>query len=112
MRRALCWLLTPFLVLSVAAPAAARIAAIETTAPLEDHSKASIESAIKQALQTAVRGAMAMGLPWVQVDQAVVFADAVIVKILASDSRFEDSETPGEDDDVSPVPVRPAAIPI
>ncbi|MGH7263603.1 MAG: hypothetical protein ACREMB_01960 [Candidatus Rokuibacteriota bacterium] len=110
MRRAFCWLLTLIIVLSLAAPAAARIAAIETTAPLDDHSQESIESAIRQALQSAVRGAVAMGLPWVQVDQAVVFADAVIVKILASDSRFEDDDTP--DEDVSPEAVKPAAIPI
>ncbi|HEV8310090.1 MAG TPA: hypothetical protein VGW35_20705 [Methylomirabilota bacterium] len=86
------------LIFVVASPAIARVAAIETTAPLDDHSKTSIEEAVTQALRTAVRGAMAMGLPWVRVRQALVFTDMVSVQILASDSE------PAEDEDAEQSP--------
>ncbi len=76
----------------VASPAIARVAAIETTAPLGDHSKTSIEDAVTQALRTAVRGAMAMGLPWVRIRQALVFSDMVSVQIVASDSELDDED--------------------
>lgn len=54
------------LVLAVASPGLAGVAAIQATAPLQDHSEQAITMAFKAAVATAMRGAVAMGLPWVQ----------------------------------------------
>jgi hypothetical protein len=96
------------LALLFATPALARVAAIETTAPLADQSEDSIKAAIQQAVLTAVRGAVAMGLQWVQVRQARVFTDLVSVQILASDQEPEGEEEQVPDDGA--VPPRPAGL--
>ncbi len=96
------------LALTLATPALARVAAIETTAPLADQSEDSIKAAIEQAVLTAVRGAVAMGFQWVQVRQARVFTDLVSVQILASDQEPEGEEEQAPDDGAEPA--RPAGI--
>ncbi len=75
------------LALALASPALARTAAIETTAPLADHSEASIEAAVNEAVAIAIRGALAMGFQWVQLHQAAVLDDAVSIRILAGDAE-------------------------
>ena len=84
--------LSVLVVLTLALPAFARIAAIETSAPLSDHSDEAIEAALTQAVVVAVRGAVAMGLPWVRVRQAVVVEDVVTVQIVATDTEPDDEE--------------------
>jgi hypothetical protein len=102
------------LALALATPALARIASIETTAPLADQSEGSIKAALEQAVRTAVQGAVAMGFQWVHVRQAVIFTDMVSVRVLASDSELygEDEAaadpTPDEDVEID----RPARIDI
>src|SRR5262245_29476263 len=54
------------------APAAARVATIEATAPLDEESEGAVKAAITSAIQTAARGALAMGLPWVHIQSAYV----------------------------------------
>ena len=99
------------LALALVTPALARVAAIETTAPLADHSEEGIKTAIKQAVMTAVRGAVAMGFEWIQVRQAVVFTDLVSVQILASDQQPESGEEEwAAPDDEGPETTRPAGI--
>ena len=110
-RRAARLALSLLFSLLVTTPSWAVVAAIETSAPLNDHSQESIETALKEAIRTAVKGAVAMGLPWVQVNQAVVFSDAVLVKVLASDTEIEDDDTP-DDDTPAPGSVRPTGIEI
>jgi len=83
------------LVLAVASAGLARVAVIEATAPLQDHSKPAIQAAIKEAIKTAMRGAVAMGLPWVQVRDAVVLKDMVAIRVLATDAKPPDKE-PGD----------------
>jgi len=91
--RRFSWLaLALLLVLGVASPAVARLATIETTAPLQDHAEQSIKTAFKEALQTAVRGAVAMGLSWVKISRALVLQDIVTVQILATDTKPEGEE--------------------
>ncbi|HEV8674932.1 MAG TPA: hypothetical protein VGX21_12870 [Methylomirabilota bacterium] len=85
-------LVTLVFALVLASPALARVAAIETTAPLADHSAEAIEAALTQAVVTAVRGAVAMGLTWVQVRQAYVYTDLVSVQIVASDTEPDDAD--------------------
>ncbi len=80
------------LVLAVASPALATVATIETTAPLPDHSEQAIRTAVTQAVRTAARGAAAMGLPWIQLRQALVFEDRVAVQVIATDTRPEEEQ--------------------
>jgi hypothetical protein len=58
---------------------------------LSDHSPETLERAIKEALDTTVQGATAMGFSWIRLDGARVLEDTVIVRIVASD---DDSRTP------------------
>src|SRR5690242_18299023 len=104
-------LVLPVLVaLALATSALAGVAAIETSAPLTDHSEGAIKAAIKQAVLTAVRGAAAMGFQWVQVRQALVFTDLVTVKVLASDTEPEGEDGGTLDDE--PQGARPAGLEI
>jgi len=97
--RRFSWLaLLLLLVLSIAPPAGARIAMIQTMAPLQDHAEQSIEAAFKEAMQTAVKGALAMGFSWVKLSKALVLENMVTVQILATDTRPEAGEGDGEEE--------------
>ena len=86
------------LLTGVAPPAAlAGAAIIETTAPLAERSEAAVKAAVIVAIDKAVRGAIAMGLPWVQFREAQIAGDVVAVQILATDVEPEaPSATPPE----------------
>jgi ABC-type iron transport system FetAB permease component len=87
-----------------AAPAAglAAMAAIETVAALEDESDEAVTTAVERAVQAAVRGAVAMGLPVVEVRAARVLPGMVTVQVLAraaGSSPFEEElEGPAGDE--------------
>ncbi|MDO8477565.1 MAG: hypothetical protein Q7W02_15470 [Candidatus Rokubacteria bacterium] len=66
--------------------------------PLSDHSPETLERAIKEALDTTVQGATAMGFSWLRLDGARVLEDTVIVRMVASD---DDSEDTPDDEDLS-----------
>jgi hypothetical protein len=70
-------------------------ALIETTAPLADGSEESVKAAVIAAIETAVRGASAMGFGWVQLRDAQVSENEVVIQILATDE-------PGQADEVAP----------
>ncbi len=91
----------------VASPALARVAVIETMAPLQDHTEQIIKLALKDAIQSAVKGAVAMGLPWIKVGEAHVLEDMVTVQILATDTAPEETQisSPGGQPDHSPAPI-------
>ncbi len=78
--------------LLVASPALAKVAMIETAAPIQDKSQEAVKAALKEAVSTAAKGALAMGLPWVQVRDAQILQNAVAVQVLATD------EAPAQDD--------------
>jgi hypothetical protein len=81
------------LVMAVGTPALARVAAIRTAAPIADSSDAAVEAAFVEAVEAAVRGAVAMGLSRVALRDAVVLQDAVLVEIVATDADV----APGEE---------------
>ena len=83
---------TATLLWGMLAPAFAAMAAIETVQALEDESDEAVEAAIQQAVQAAVRGALAMGLPRVELRGAQVLRGAVSVQILARDAESEGPE--------------------
>ena len=90
--KTLRWLccLSLLLVLAAPLPTWARVVAIETSAPLSDHSDQAIERALKGALDTCVRGATAMGLSFIWLDRASVLADKLVVRMVATDEEVED----------------------
>ena len=93
-----CLALALLLGLSVASSAVAKVAIIQTTAPLQDHAQPSIEAAFKEAMQTAMRGALAMGCSWVTLSKALVLENMVTVQILATDTKPDEEggeEEPG-----------------
>jgi hypothetical protein len=87
------------LTLPTAAPAQAQGAAIETTAPLADKSETSINAALDSALESAVRGAAAMGLTRVELLSVYVGDSFVAVKVIAAaqppDSEGTTERAPG-----------------
>ncbi len=99
MQRALVWrsgwgLMALALLGVSAARTEAAMAAIETTATVEDQSDEGIRAAVERAVQSAVRGAVAMGMPHVELRGARVLPGSVIVQILARDAEAgpEDDE--------------------
>jgi hypothetical protein len=82
------------LLLPTVAPAQAQGAAIETTAPLADKSEASINAALDSALESAVRGAAAMGLTRVEILSVYVGDSFVAVQVIAA-AQPPDSDTEG-----------------
>jgi hypothetical protein len=74
---------------------------------LSDHSPEALERAIKEALDTTVQGATAMGFSWVRLDSARVLEDTVIVRMVASD---DDPRTPPDEEGPSvSTPLDPAS---
>ena len=76
--------LSSLLALSLAGRASAQTILIEATAPLGDTSEAGINAALHAALESAVRGALAMGLGWVEVHSAYLGDGYVRVQVLAA----------------------------
>jgi hypothetical protein len=95
MRRLISLCLASVLVIATALPVAAKMATIQTIAPLRDHEEQSVKNALREAVRSAVTSALAMGLPWVRLRRAVVLQDAVAVQVLATDTDPK-GETGGE----------------
>lgn len=83
------------LTLSTAAPARAQVAAIEATAPLVDNSEASINAALDSAFESAVRGAVAMGLTKVEILNVYVGDGYVGVRVIAAAQSPDPADTEG-----------------
>ncbi len=78
-------------VLALTSSALARVAVIETTARLSDGSDVAFRAAVKEAVEIAVRGAVAMGLSHVALrDVSRLDEDTVAVQLLASDAEAEE----------------------
>jgi len=73
-------------------PAWARTVVIESTVPLADNSEETLRSAVKKAIENAVRGAAALGLRAISVNGAQVFSNALMLRLLATD------DDPADDD--------------
>ena len=80
------------LILSLASPGVAAVATIETAVPLQDHSEQSVKAALTEAIQTIARGALAMDLPWVQLNRVVVLEDTLTIQIFATDTDPRDRQ--------------------
>jgi len=88
-----------FLVLAAASSGWTRTVKIETAAPLTDRSDRSLELALKSAVDTCVRGAVAMGLSWIWLHDAALQGEQLVVQMIATD---EDEVDDQEDDPPTP----------
>jgi len=89
------------LVAAVASPGLARMATIEATAPLRDHSERSVQAALVAAVGRAIDRAMALGFSRIAIGRAFVLKDRVSVQILASDTDLGEDED-DEDEEADP----------
>jgi hypothetical protein len=91
---------------AAASPCLAGVAVIETTAPLTEQSNEGIKMAVVAAVQSAVKGATAMGLPHFAVKGVRVFPQVVIVQIWATDAEADlgDKGAPEDPVDESKAP--------
>jgi hypothetical protein len=96
--------ITLLLVLAISTPGWARTVKIETTVPLTDRSDASVGLALKGAVDICVRGATAMGLAWIRLQQAALAGDQLVVRMVASDEDQEDEDEVSEQAPDSPPP--------
>jgi len=92
MRNIRAWAVAVGLIGLTASPAFAGMAAIETTAPLTDQSEDSVKAAVTQAVEQAMQGAKAMGLPRVELRGARVLQGAVTVLVIAKDVEHDPLE--------------------
>jgi hypothetical protein len=90
--RVLVWLAAASLILATS-PVSAGVVRTETTVALYDHSEPSIRQAAREAFETSVRGAIAMGFSRVWVDEARVLPAAVVLAMVATDEDDDADET-------------------
>src|SRR5215831_9892841 len=85
------------IVLAAAPSCFAGEAVIETTAPLTDQSNEGVKTAVVTAVQSAAKGAAAMGLPHFEVKGFRVLTGFVIVQVWATDGggAAQENERPG-----------------
>jgi hypothetical protein len=74
---------------ALATPAWGRVVNLTSAAPLADRSDASMDRAIKAAVDTCVRRATAMGLSWIWLEEATVAGDKIFVHMVATDDEAE-----------------------
>ena len=74
-------------------PASARIVRMETSVNLTDRSEPAVKQALKEAFDTSMRGAVAMGFTRIRVDGFQVRQDTVVLATVATDED-DDDEAP------------------
>ena len=91
MRKFVPLALALLLMSAIAPPAWARIVAIEAAVPLADSEEA-LRSAVKKAIENAVRGAAALGLGSLRVNDAKVSSNALMLRLIATDDNPDDTD--------------------
>lgn len=79
--------------MGVASPAWARVVRMQTVVNLTDRSDPAIKRAVKEAFDTSLRGAAAMGFARIRVDGIQVLHDVVVLATVATDED-DDDEAP------------------
>jgi hypothetical protein len=92
MRKFVPLALALLLMSAMVSPAWARVVVIEATVPLADESEETLRSAVKKAIENAVRGAAALGLRSLQVNGARVFSNALVLRLIATDDDPADTD--------------------
>jgi len=76
------------------APAWARIVRMKTVVTLTDRSDPAIKAAVREAFDTSMRGAIAMGFVRIRVDAIEVLQGTVVLATVATDGDDDDDEAP------------------
>jgi hypothetical protein len=71
--------------LALASPVWARTVSIQAAVPLPDSSDVEFKRALHSAVETCVRGAVAMGLSWIRLEHAAVVEKELVVEMVGSD---------------------------
>jgi hypothetical protein len=79
--------------MGIASPAWARVVRMQTVVNLTDRSDPAIKRAVKEAFDTSLRGAVAMGFARIRVDGIQVLHDVVVLATVATDED-DDDEAP------------------
>ena len=74
-------------------PAWARVVRMQTVVSLTDRSDPAVKQALREAFDTSLRGAVAMGFSRIRVDANQVLQDAVVLATVATDEG-DDDEAP------------------
>src|SRR6185369_17852231 len=77
----------------VATPAVARVVRMQTVVSLADRSDPAIKRAVKEAFDTSLRGAVAMGFGRIRVDGIEVLQNSLVLATVATDED-DDDEAP------------------
>ena len=77
----------------VVSPAWARVVRMQTVVNLTDRSDPAVKQAVKEAFDTSLRGAVAMGFARIRVDGIQVFQDSLVLATVATDEG-DDDEAP------------------
>jgi hypothetical protein len=92
--RTLTGLVAVLLMATVVAPSAwARVVRMQTVVNLTDHTDPGVKRAVKEAFDTSLRGALAMGFARIRVDGIQVLPDVVVLATVATDED-DDDEAP------------------
>lgn len=102
MKRLMPLLMAALLPLALVTPSLAAVVMITAVAPLDDQSDEAVQAAIDQAVGQAVDGAIQMGLRPVQLADAEIWLDRVVVEVLATEGQRDEGDeglpglSPGE----------------
>lgn len=90
--RRLAGLVTLLVVATVvgASPAWAREVRMQTTVSLNDRSEPAVKQALREAFDTCLRGAVAMGFSRIRVGAIQVLQDTVVLATVATDEDHDD----------------------
>jgi hypothetical protein len=83
-------LLVVAMVVVGASPAWPREVRMQTTVSLNDRSEPTVKEALREAFDTCLRGAVAMGFSRVRVDAIQVLQDTVVLATVATDEDHDD----------------------
>jgi len=73
-------------------PASARVVRMETVVSLTDRSDPGVKQALREAFDTSMRGAVAMGFSRIRVDAIQVLQDTVVLATVATDEDDDDDD--------------------
>ena len=71
-------------------PAWARVVRMQTVVSLTDRSEPAVKQALREAFDTSLRGAVAMGFSRIRVDAIQVLQDTVVLAMVATDGDDDD----------------------
>jgi len=71
-------------------PAWARVVRMQTVVSLTDRSDPAVKQALREAFDTSLRGAVAMGFSRIRVDAIQVLQDTVVLAMVATDGDDDD----------------------